>query len=195
MSQRSALEIDLAAVFNEVHDGLDGDTARCWARSRSRQRNPPPRGRVRQRESILERLDMQWHGEPCRRPAALLRNAKPRSILNRMVKSSQLDTAFAALADPIRRSVLGQLRSGDSTVSELATGYAISLPAFLKHVRVLEDAGLVSTRKIGRVRHCRYSPRRLADVEHWLREHRQFWERQLDSLEGYFTDRQREGTP
>ena len=198
-AQRSALQIDLAAVFNEVHDGLDGDAARC-GRARARARASATHHRVAESNSVSRfssESTCSGMASPAggRRPAALLRNAKPRSILNRMVKSSQLDSAFAALADPIRRSVLGQLRNGESTVSELATGYAISLPAFLKHVRVLEDAGLVSTRKIGRVRHCRYSPRRLADVEHWLREHRQFWERQLDSLEGYFTDRQREGTP
>lgn len=123
-----------------------------------------------------------------------MRNVFPRLILNRMVKSSQLDSAFGALADPIRRSVLGQLRKGESTVSELATGYAISLPAFLKHVRVLEDAGLVSTRKVGRVRYCRYTPKRIAAAEEWLRDHRQFWERQLDHLERYFTVRKREDT-
>ncbi len=126
---------------------------------------------------------------------ALLRHPQSCSILNHMVKSTQLDSAFGALADPIRRSVLGQLRNGESTVSELATEYSISLPAFLKHVRVLEDAGLVTTRKIGRVRYCRYSPQRLAAAEDWLRDHRQFWERQLDQLQRHFTDREREGTP
>lgn len=111
-----------------------------------------------------------------------------------MVKPEQLDAAFQALSDPIRRSVLVQLVRGEAAVSELAGGYAISLPAFLKHVRVLESAGLVSTRKVGRVRYCRHAPSQLAAAEAWMREHRQFWELQLDRLDRYLTDRNPEGT-
>jgi DNA-binding transcriptional ArsR family regulator len=72
-----------------------------------------------------------------------------------MVTSSELDSTFGALADPIRRSVLRRLANGEASVSALAVGFRISPPAFLKHIRVLEGAGLVRTRKIGRVRNCR----------------------------------------
>jgi DNA-binding transcriptional ArsR family regulator len=122
----------------------------------------------------------------------LLRKTAHDEILNGMVKYEYLDAAFGALADPIRRAVLGQLTKGESTVSELASGYPISLPAFLRHIRVLENAGLVATRKIGRVRYCRYSPKRVVAAEEWLREHRLFWERQLDQLERHFANRKRE---
>lgn len=110
-----------------------------------------------------------------------------------MVKPAQLDAAFGALSDPIRRSVLRRLSEGESTVSELAGGFAISLPAFLKHVRVLEEAGLVTTRKVGRLRYVRHSPQQLAAAEQWIHDHRAFWERQLAQLDRYFTDRNREG--
>ncbi len=77
-------------------------------------------------------------------------------------------------------------------MSELAGGYSISLPAFLKHVRVLEDAGLVATRKVGRHRYVRHSPQQLAAAEQWIHDHRVFWERQLNRLDRYLTERKRE---
>jgi DNA-binding transcriptional ArsR family regulator len=96
-----------------------------------------------------------------------------------------LDQTFSALADPIRRSVVSRLTAGEESVSGLAAGHPISLPAFMKHVRVLERAGLVRTVKRGRVRHCRLDAVRLAEAETWLQEHRIFWERQLASLERF----------
>jgi DNA-binding transcriptional ArsR family regulator len=96
-----------------------------------------------------------------------------------------ISRTFAALADPTRRSVVEQLTSGEETVSTLAARHPMSLPAFMKHVRVLERAGLVRTVKRGRVRHCRLAAARLAEAERWLHEHRVFWERQLDSLERF----------
>ena len=97
-----------------------------------------------------------------------------------------LDRTFAALADPVRRAVLDRLRDGDQGVSALATAHAISLPAFMKHVRTLERAGLMTTLKTGRVRTCRLCDAGLAAAETWLRTHRAFWEGQLDSLERLF---------
>jgi DNA-binding transcriptional ArsR family regulator len=96
-----------------------------------------------------------------------------------------LDQTFSALADPIRRSVVTRLAAGEESVSALADGHPISLPAFLKHVRVLERAGLVRTVKRGRVRRCRLDAARLREAEGWLQEHRLFWERQLHSLERF----------
>lgn len=110
-------------------------------------------------------------------------------ILNPMVKYEPLSATFQALADPTRRSVVEQLaRMGDAPVSTLAADHAISLPGFLKHVRVLERAGLVTTSKVGRVRHCHLTPRPLAVAERWIHSHRAFWEGQLESLDRFLRE-------
>jgi DNA-binding transcriptional ArsR family regulator len=96
-----------------------------------------------------------------------------------------LDTIFGALADPTRRAILASLAKGEASVSELARPHPMSLPAILKHLRVLEDAGLVAQRKSGRVRHCRLVAQPLKDATDWLEQYRLFWERQLDSLDRY----------
>jgi DNA-binding transcriptional ArsR family regulator len=96
-----------------------------------------------------------------------------------------LDQTFGALADPIRRDVVARLTRGEETLGTLAAAHPISLPAFLKHVRVLERAGLVRTVKRGRVRHCRLDPVRMAEAERWLEQHRLFWQRQLASLDHF----------
>jgi DNA-binding transcriptional ArsR family regulator len=96
-----------------------------------------------------------------------------------------LDPVFHALADPTRRSVVQRLGQGAATVSDLARPFAISLPTFLKHVTVLEEAGLISTRKVGRVRSCALNPGRLAAAERWFEEQRAVWQgryRNLDAL-------------
>jgi DNA-binding transcriptional ArsR family regulator len=105
-----------------------------------------------------------------------------------------LDRTFVALADPVRRAVLARLRQGDEAVSALATDHPISLPAFLKHLRVLEDAGLVTTEKVGRVRTCRLCSDGLDAAEDWLRTHREFWNQQLDNLERLFQANRRDTT-
>lgn len=97
--------------------------------------------------------------------------------------SPDLDDAFSALADPTRRAILARLRSGEATISELAGPAGMSLTGLKKHVRVLEEAGLVSTEKRGRTRHCRLGPRGLEDVEGWLEEYRRGWEQRLDRVE------------
>lgn len=100
-------------------------------------------------------------------------------------RRSQLQATFAALADPVRRSVIERLSRGETTVSNLADDHDMSLPGFLKHLRVLEEAELVVTRKEGRVRICRLRVSSLEEAEAWLSRHRLFWQRQLDALERF----------
>jgi DNA-binding transcriptional ArsR family regulator len=103
-----------------------------------------------------------------------------------MVKySRRLDAIFRALADPTRRAILSDLRRGQTSVSVLATPHGMSLPAVMKHLRVLEHAGLVKQRKLGRVRHCRLAARPLKEAEAWLSQYRLFWENQLDALDRF----------
>src|SRR3712207_4901912 len=97
-----------------------------------------------------------------------------------MVQHQQLDRSFAALADPTRRDVLRRLAAGSSTISDLAEPYGISLTGMKKHVQVLEDAELVTTEKVGRVRRCSLGPRRLDDVHAWMESYRQMLDERLD---------------
>ena len=108
-----------------------------------------------------------------------------------MVKrgSPTLDAVFAALADPTRREILARLSEGDASVSELAEPFEISLPAVSKHLRVLEEAGLLATEKAGRVRHCHLVADPMADAMRWIARYGRFWEAQFDSLESYLSDR------
>jgi len=97
----------------------------------------------------------------------------------------QLDKAFAALADPARRAMVERLVQGPATVSELAKPLPMSLPAAMLHLKVLEESGLVTSRKLGRVRTCRIDARVLSQAEQWVGERRQMWERSLDRLGAY----------
>lgn len=97
-----------------------------------------------------------------------------------MVQYEGIDRTFAALGDPTRRSVLERLGRGSATITELAEPFGISLTGMKKHVRVLEDAGLVTTEKVGRARLCSVGPRRLDDVQTWTRTYRQMLEERLD---------------
>jgi DNA-binding transcriptional ArsR family regulator len=106
-----------------------------------------------------------------------------------MVKqSSRLDVTFSALADPTRRAMLTVLMRREATVSELAGPHNISLPAVMKHLSVLERAGLVSQRKIGRERHCRLTAHAMQPASDWIAQYRQFWERQFDALDRYLAE-------
>jgi len=96
-----------------------------------------------------------------------------------------LDRTFAALADPARRAMVDRLASGPATVSELARPLPMSLPAVMLHLKVLEDCGLVTSQKVGRVRTCRIEPQMLSEAELWVSERRQMWERNLDRLNAY----------
>src|SRR6202042_97958 len=94
----------------------------------------------------------------------------------------QLDRTFAALADPARRAIVERLVQGPATVSELAKPLPMSLPAAMLHLKVLEDCGLVTSQKAGRVRTCRVDPMMLSRAETWVSERRRMWERSLDRL-------------
>lgn len=93
-----------------------------------------------------------------------------------------LDQAFAALADPVRRGVLERLGRGSATITELAEPFEMSLTGLKKHVRVLEDSGLVTTEKVGRVRRCSLGPRDLDDIQLWVEGYRRTLEGRLDRL-------------
>ena len=97
-----------------------------------------------------------------------------------MVHYQSVDRTLAALADPTRRVVLERLGRGSATISELAEPAGMSLTGMKKHIRVLEEAQLVSTLKVGRTRHCRLGPRRLDDVQTWVETYRQMVNQQLD---------------
>jgi DNA-binding transcriptional ArsR family regulator len=104
-----------------------------------------------------------------------------------------LDAAFGALADPTRRGILERLGSGDASISDLAADFEMTLTGVKKHVAVLEEAGLVSTEKVGRVRHCALGPRRLDEETAWIARYEQMLEARLDRL-GDFLERTK-GTP
>lgn len=104
---------------------------------------------------------------------------------------SELDRTFAAIADPTRRDILVRLGEGSATISELAEPAGMSLTGLKKHVRILEDAQLVNTEKVGRSRRCRLGPRGLDDVQSWVDAHRRMLEARLDRL-GEFLEREKE---
>lgn len=99
--------------------------------------------------------------------------------------SPDLDRTFAALSDPIRRAIVSRLCEGPRSVSELSEPFEIALPSLLKHVRVLEESGLISSEKTGRVRTCRIERRALQETEAWIHRHVATWERRLDRLEAH----------
>ncbi|HEV2531239.1 metalloregulator ArsR/SmtB family transcription factor [Phenylobacterium sp.] len=96
-----------------------------------------------------------------------------------------LDRVFQALSDPARRAMLERLTRGPASVSELAQPLAMSLPAVVQHIAVLEGSGLVRTEKIGRVRTCQIEAGSLQRAEQWINERRIQWERRLDRLGDY----------
>lgn len=110
-----------------------------------------------------------------------------------MVQYQQLDEAFAALADPTRRGILERLGEGDATITELAQPFGISLTGMKKHVRVLEDADLVTTEKVGRARRCSLGPRDLGEVQSWIETYRRALEARLDRLEDFLERTKGEG--
>ena len=104
-----------------------------------------------------------------------------------MVKYEEpvLDRVFAALADPTRRGVLESLAGGSLGVSELAAPHGMSLPGFMKHLRVLEDAGLIERSKEGRVVSCELSAAPMKTASSWMSRYEKFWSDKLDSLARY----------
>ena len=96
---------------------------------------------------------------------------------------TRLDTSFAALADATRRGILEQLGRTDASITDLAEKFDMTLTGMRKHVGVLEQAGLVTTTKVGRVRTCQLGPRRLEEEAAWLERYRQLWDARFDELE------------
>jgi DNA-binding transcriptional ArsR family regulator len=96
-----------------------------------------------------------------------------------------LDRIFVALADPTRRHIVERLSRGPASVSELAEPHAMSLPAVLQHLQLLEASGLVISEKNGRVRTCRINKKALQAAEQWIARRRSAWERRLDRLGDY----------
>ena len=96
----------------------------------------------------------------------------------------RLDAAFAALSDATRRGVLEQLARGDASITQLADKFEMTLTGMKKHVGVLEQAGLVATQKVGRVRTCRLGQRRLAEETAWIEDYRRLWATRFDALDG-----------
>ena len=110
-----------------------------------------------------------------------------------MLNESGLDHAFQALADPGRRAMLARLSRGPASVSELARPLPMSLPAVLQHLKALEESGLVSTEKKGRVRTARLDGDALGAAEQWLTDRRTEWEAQADRLEHFLAGIQDKG--
>jgi len=108
----------------------------------------------------------------------------PGPIVKQVVNQS-LDRVFQALADPTRRGLVERLVRGPASVSELSRPLAMSLPAVMQHLQVLEDAGLVRSEKTGRVRTCRIEPDALRAAEAWVTGQRTAWETRLDRLGDY----------
>jgi DNA-binding transcriptional ArsR family regulator len=96
---------------------------------------------------------------------------------------AHVDTAFAALSDATRRGVLEQLGRADASITELAEKFHMTLTGMKKHVGVLEQAGLVTTEKIGRVRTCKLGLRRLEEEARWIERYRQLWAARFDQLD------------
>jgi DNA-binding transcriptional ArsR family regulator len=116
------------------------------------------------------------------------------ATLNHIVQHTQtrLDASFAALADPTRRGVLGQLSRGDASITELADKFEMTLTGMKKHVGVLELAGLVTTEKVGRVRTCRIGPCRLEEEMEWIARYRQLWDARFEALDDVIDELKRQ---
>src|ERR1700722_3954896 len=99
--------------------------------------------------------------------------------------TNHLSTTFAALADPTRRAILARLALGESSVNQLAEPFEISLPAISRHLKVLENAGLITRGREAQWRPCKLNPDRLKTVDDWLDDYRRFWEESFDRLDEY----------
>jgi DNA-binding transcriptional ArsR family regulator len=110
-----------------------------------------------------------------------------------MLNHLALDRAFHALADPSRRAIVERLAREPASVSALAKPLAMSLPAVMQHLAVLEASGLVSSQKSGRVRMCRVEPKALSQAERWINDRRTEWENRLDRLGDYLATLAKEG--
>jgi DNA-binding transcriptional ArsR family regulator len=105
---------------------------------------------------------------------------------------ARLDASFAAIADPTRRGILELLGARDASITDLADTFRMTLTGMKKHVGVLEEAGLVSTEKVGRVRTCRLGLRRLEEEAAWIEKYRQLWSARFDELDQIVEELKRE---
>ena len=113
-----------------------------------------------------------------------LQSLDQRHTVNHMVQyQARLDATFAALSDVTRRGVLEQLGDSHASISDLAQRFRMTITGMKKHVSVLEQAGLVTTEKVGRVRTCKLGPRRLEEEAGWIEQHRQLWSARFDALD------------
>ena len=107
-----------------------------------------------------------------------------------VVSEDQLDRAFGALADPTRRAILARLAEGDAGVLEVASPFSMSQPAVSKHLRVLEDAGLISRHRLARQRMCHLEPQRLGQLSDWVGSYREYWEDSFERLDDVLEEMQ-----
>jgi DNA-binding transcriptional ArsR family regulator len=105
----------------------------------------------------------------------------------------RLSATFAALADPTRRAILARLASGETSVTELAAPFEMSLPAVSKHLKVLESAGLISRGRDAQWRPCRLDGAPFKEATEWLESYRRFWDQSLDRLDDYLNELQKKG--
>src|ERR1700709_2526075 len=114
-------------------------------------------------------------------------------ILNQMVQylQTRFDASFAALSDATRRGVLEQLGRADASITDLADKFRMTLTGIKKHVGVLEQAGLVTPEKVGRVRTCKLGPRRLEEEAAWIERYRQLWDARFDALDNVIEELKR----
>ncbi len=103
-----------------------------------------------------------------------------------------ISVTFAALSDPTRRAILERLAAGEASVTELAAPFAMSLPAITKHLKVLENAGLISRSRDAQWRPCKLEAKPLQDASDWIEQYRQFWEESFDRLDAYLKELQSE---
>jgi len=144
----------------------------------------PPRAAPRERGSA--RLGLEALFRPYNVWPGLPLQARPaRRKLNHMVQfwQARLDDSFAALSDATRRGVLEQLGRSDASITDLAEKFHMTLTGMKKHIRVLEEAGLVITEKVGRVRTCKLGPRQLEEETAWLERYRQLWDARFAELD------------
>ena len=106
------------------------------------------------------------------------------------MNSNELDSTFAALADPTRRAILARLSRGDTSVKELARPFEISPPAITKHLKVLERAGLITRSREAQWRPCHLNATPLRGAAKWIEDYRRFWEESFDRLDEYLTQLQ-----
>ena len=109
-------------------------------------------------------------------------------------RSAALDVSFAALSDATRRGVLERLGRADASITDLAEKFSMTLTGMKKHVGVLDQAGLVTTEKVGRVRTCKLGPHRLQEVADWIDRYRQLWESRFDELDEVVEELKRKET-